>query len=166
MKKKLGFNHIDLATTNMAATRAFYEDILGFKVVRHDVVKRQGYEGYSEHVFFDCGNGQLIAFSGAEHSPGRWPANLDTSINKPLGLPGAPYHFAFEAESVENLHALKADLEKHGVAVRGVRDHEGWCSSIYFLDPNGLQMEYCCLTRELTSDDAKPQERYGSSDRA
>jgi len=160
MKKNLGFNHIDLATNNMAATRAFYEGILGFPVVRADRVEREGSPGYSEHVFFDCGGGQMIAFASAEHAPGRWPANLDTSINKGLGMPGATYHFAFEAGSLENLLALKADLESKGVKVRGVEDHEGWCRSIYFLDPNGLQMEFCCLSRELNEDDAKPQVRF------
>ena len=70
------------------------------------------------------------------------------------------YHFAFEAGSLENLLALKAALEQHGVAVRGVEDHEGWCRSIYFTDPNGLQLEYCCLARELNADDARPQVRF------
>ena len=116
MKKKLGFNHIDLATKNMAATRAFYEGILGFPVVRHDRVTREGSDGYSEHVFFDCGGGQMIAFASAEHAPGRWPEDLDTGINKGLGLPGATYHFAFEAGSLENLIALKEELEAKGVA--------------------------------------------------
>ena len=27
-------------------------------------------------------------------------------------------------------------------------DH-GWCKSIYFKDPNHLQLEYCCLTEEF-----------------
>ena len=158
-EKRLGFNHIDLATKDMAKTRAFYEDILGFPVVRSDIVELEA-GGYAEHVFFDCGAGQMIAFASAEHAPGRWPADLDTGINKGLGLPGATYHFAFEAGSIENLHALKADLERHGVKVRGVEDHEGWCRSIYFNDPNGLQMEFCVLSRPLTEEDARPTVRF------
>lgn len=157
--RKLGFNHIDLATKDMAATRAFYEGILGFPVVRSDIVELE-VGGSAQHVFFDCGGGQMIAFASAENAPGRWPAELDTGINKGLGLPGAVYHFAFEAGSLENLNALKASLESHGVAVRGVEDHEGWCRSIYFIDPNGLQLEYCWLSRPLNEDDAKPQVRF------
>jgi hypothetical protein len=38
-------------------------------------------------------------------------------------------------------------------------DH-GWARSIYFKDPNGLQLEYCCLMRELTENDARMQERF------
>ncbi len=154
-----GFNHIDLATKDMAATRAFYEGILGFPAVRSDIVELES-GGAAEHVFFDCGNGQMIAFASAEKAPGAWPADLDTGINKGLGLPRGVYHFAFEAGSLENLQAIKASLEAKGVAVRGVEDHEGWCRSIYFTDPNGLQLEYCCLSRQLTEDDAKPQVRF------
>jgi catechol 2,3-dioxygenase-like lactoylglutathione lyase family enzyme len=153
--KNLGFNHIDLATKDMAATRAFYEGILGFPVVRSDIIEFEG-QGQAQHVFFDCGDGQMIAFATSD----RMPKDLDTSINKGLGLQGAVYHFAFEAKSLENLKALKASLEAKGVAVRGVEDHEGWCRSIYFTDPNGLQLEYCCLSRKLTEDDAKPQVRF------
>jgi catechol 2,3-dioxygenase-like lactoylglutathione lyase family enzyme len=154
MKSK-GFSHIDLATKDMAATRAFYEGILGFPVVRSDVIEFEA-GGRAEHVFFDCGNGQMIAFA---HSA-RFPETLDTGINKGLGLPNGVYHFAFEAGSLEGLLDLKARLEKHGVKVRGVEDHEGWCRSIYFMDPNGLQLEYCCLSRPLTEEDARPQVRF------
>ena len=151
----LGFNHIDLATKDMAATRAFYEGILGFPVVRSDIVEFEG-RGQAQHVFFDCGGGQMIAFASSDNMP----ADLDTGINKGLGLPRGVYHFAFEAGSPENLDKLKTALEAAGVKVRGVEDHEGWCRSIYFTDPNGLQLEYCCLTRRLTEDDARPQVRF------
>jgi hypothetical protein len=38
-------------------------------------------------------------------------------------------------------------------------DH-AWAKSIYFRDPNGLSLEYCCLTRNLTEDDATMQDRF------
>jgi catechol 2,3-dioxygenase-like lactoylglutathione lyase family enzyme len=153
--KNSGFNHIDLATKDMAATRAFYEGILGFPVVRSDIIEFEA-GGAAEHVFFDCGNGQMIAFA---HSA-RFPDDLDTGINKGLGLPNGVYHFAFQADTPAALLELKTALEKKGVAVRGVEDHEGWCRSIYFMDPNGLQLEYCCLSRALNEDDARPQVRF------
>jgi len=159
MPVRLGFNHIDLATKDMGATIDFYTNVLGFPVVRSDRIERET-GGYSEHVFFDAGGGQMIAFAGAEHVPNRFPKDLDTGINRGLGVPDGVYHFAFEAGSVEALHALKAELEQRGVKVRGVEDHEGWCKSIYFRDPNGLQMEYCHVVRELTEDDARPQVRF------
>ena len=39
-------------------------------------------------------------------------------------------------------------LRGKGVDVTDVVDH-GWCKSIYFRDPNYLQLEYCVVTEEL-----------------
>ena len=154
----LGFNHIDLATRDMAATRAFYEGILGFPVVRGDIMEFEEV-GQIQHLFFDIGGGQLIAFMSGEDA-NSFPDGFDTGINRGLGLPDGVYHFAFEAGSPEQLADTKTRLEDAGIKVRGIVDHEGWCQSIYFKDPNGLQLEYCCLTREFNADDAIPQVRF------
>lgn len=45
------------------------------------------------------------------------------------------------------------------VEVADIVDH-GWARSIYFKDPNGLSLEYCCIVRNLTEDDATMQERF------
>jgi glyoxylase I family protein len=158
MTRSLGFNHIDLATKDMAATRTFYEDVLGFPLVRADLVEL-GDKGNMQHFFFDIGNGQLIGFMSGEDVAG-WPKDFDTSINKGLGLMQGVYHFAFDCGSLEALEATKVHLESHGVTVRGPVDHEGWSKSIYFEDPNGLQLECCHLTRAFNADDARPQVRF------
>ena len=44
--------------------------------------------------------------------------------------------------------------------VNGPVNHEGWSKSIYFHDPNGLQLEVCHLLRAFTADDAVPQVRF------
>ena len=41
-----------------------------------------------------------------------------------------------------------------GVEVTPVVDHE-WAKSIYFNDPNGIMLEYCCYVRGLGEDDAE-----------
>jgi catechol-2,3-dioxygenase len=42
-------------------------------------------------------------------------------------------------------------------------DHE-WAQSIYFHDPNGISLEYCCLTRDVgTEDDVTMQVRVERS---
>ena len=146
----LGFNHIDLATRDMQATRDFYEGVLGFPVVRGDIMDIENV-GQIQHLFFDIGGGQLIAFMSGEDAQS-FPGEFDTGINRGLGLPDGVYHFAFEAGSPEQLEAIKTRLEDAGIKVRGVVDHEGWCQSIYFKDPNFLQLEYCCLTRELETE--------------
>ena len=49
-------------------------------------------------------------------------------------------------------------MRAKGLQVTDIVDH-GWAKSIYFSDPNGLSLEYCCLVRDLTEDDARMQER-------
>jgi glyoxylase I family protein len=158
MTARLGFNHIDLGTKDMEATRAFYEDVLGFPLVRADLVEL-GDKGCMKHFFFDIGNGQLLGFMSGEDVED-YPRDFDSGINKGLGLARGVYHFAFDSDSPESLEATKAHLESHGVKVRGPMDHEGWSQSIYFEDPNGLQLECCCLLRAFNADDAVPQVRF------
>lgn len=156
--KGLGFNHIDLGTRDMEATRAFYEGVLGFPLVRADLFEI-GDKGRMKHFFFDVGGGQLLGFMSGEEVEG-YPKDFDAGINKGLGLAQGVYHFAFEADSLETLEATKRQLEAHGIEVRGPVDHEGWSKSIYFLDPNGIQLECCHLTRRFDADDAVPRVRF------
>ena len=158
MLKTRGLNHIDLGTRNMEATRAFYEDLLGFPLVRADLVEI-GDNGTLKHFFFDIGNGQLMGFMSGEDVNG-YPKDFDAGINKGLGLAPGVYHFAFDAETEQDLLRISDQLRSNGVDVRGPVDHEGWCKSIYFRDPNGLQLEVCHSTRPLVADDAIPRVRF------
>jgi hypothetical protein len=89
-----------------------------------------------------------------------YPGDFDAGINRGLGLSPGVYHFAFDAESESDLTRIKAHLEAHGVEVRGPHDHEGWSKSIYFRDPNGLQLEVCHMLRQFVADDAIPRVRF------
>ncbi len=158
MLKTRGFNHIDLGTKDMEATRAFYEDLLGFPLVRADLVEIAD-QGRMKHYFFGVGNGQLMGFMSGE-DVGGFPKDFDTSINQGLGLPPGVYHFAFDAETENDLLRIKQSLVSNGVEVNGPVDHEGWSKSIYFRDPNGLQLEVCHLLRAFEPDDAVPRVRF------
>ena len=87
------------------------------------------------------------------------PAKYDAGINRGLGVPAGFYHFAFEAGSAAGLAEKRDELRAKGVEVTEIVDH-GWAQSIYFKDPNGLSLEYCCMVRNLTEDDATMQERF------
>src|SRR5258708_12364840 len=89
-----GFSHIGLSTLDLDKTRAFYQDVLGFKPVVADTLRIQE-GGHLRHVFFDVGRDQLLAFMEANDMPGV-PAKYDAGINRGLGVPAAFYHFAFE----------------------------------------------------------------------
>ena len=152
-----GFSHIGLSTLDLDKTRDFYERVLGFPAVRCDVIKvTEG--GEIRHAFFDTGAGQLMAFMEAREVPGV-PARYDAGINRGLGVPSVFYHFAFEAGSEAALQDKRRELAAKGVDVTDVVDHD-WAKSIYFKDPNGIQLEYCCFTRNLNENDARMQDRF------
>ena len=158
-----GFSHIGLSTLDLDKTRDFYENILGFKVVVADTIKiKEG--GSIRHIFLDTGRDQLIAFMEPRGVPGV-PVEYDAGINRGLGVPAAFYHFAFEAGSESGLEEKRRELIGKGVQVTDVVDH-AWAKSIYFKDPNGLSLEYCCLSRNFTEDDAKMQDRFTISIKA
>ncbi len=152
-----GFSHIGLSTLDLDATRDFYENTLGFKAVRCDIITvKEG--GQIRHIFFDTGRDQLIAFMEPRGVPGV-PADYDAGINRGLGVPSAFYHFAFEAGSEAALEEKRNELLAKGIDVTEVVDHD-WAKSIYFKDPNGIQLEYCCFTRNLNANDARMQGRF------
>ena len=155
-----GFSHIGLSTLDLDRTRDFYERVLGFKAVRCDIIKvKEG--GQIRHIFFDTGRDQLLAFMEARGVPGV-PAHYDAGINRGLGVPSAFYHFAFETGSEAGLVEKRRELIAKGVEVTDVVDHD-WAKSIYFKDPNGLQLEFCCFTRELNANDSWMQDRFETS---
>ena len=151
MTKKLasrgkGLHHVGLATHDMEATLDFYERVLGFPAVVCEMIDPPT-GGVIRHGFVDAGNGELFAFMEANDVRGV-PADYDPGINRGLGIRGGMFHFAFRADDVADLEKKRDELREKGVEVTDVVDHR-WCKSIYFLDPNGLQLEFCCLTEEL-----------------
>ena len=74
-------------------------------------------------------------------------------------MPPAFYHLALEAGSEAGLAQMRDELRAKGIDVTEIVDHD-WAKSIYFKDPNGLMLEYCCLPRELNQNDATMQDRF------
>src|SRR5207247_9282388 len=102
-----GLSHVGLSTLDMDRTRAFYEGVLGFTAVRCDTMQvKEG--GQIRHVFFDAGDGQLLAFMEPRGVPGV-PAEYDAGINRGLGLPDMLYHFAFHLGSLEAHQAQRPE---------------------------------------------------------
>lgn len=145
-----GISHVGLSTRDMEATIAFYERVLGCRRVSEDRIRiLEG--GSLRHVFFEVGEGQFVAFIEPHDAPGFAP-DYDTGINRGLGVPNAVYHLALRVNSVDQLEARRRQLEESGVAVSPIVDL-GAGKSIYFQDPNGLQLEFCCQTRAFVEAD-------------
>lgn len=152
-----GFSHIGLSTLDLDKTREFYEGVLGFRAARCDIIAvKEG--GRIRHIFFDTGRDQYIAFMEARGVAGI-PEEYDAGINRGLGTPDAFHHFAFECGSESALIEKRDALRAKGIEVTDLVDHD-WAKSIYFKDPNGLLLEFCCMTRELNHDDATMQLRF------
>src|SRR5271167_4909008 len=146
-----GFSHLGLSTLDLDKTRAFYEGVLGFEPVGADTITiEEG--GHLRHMFFDVGGGQLIGFLELNGVP-NVPAKYDAGINGGLGVPAAFYHFAFEAGSTAALAGKRDELRNKGVETTDIVDH-GLAQSIYFKDPNGLSLEYCCVVGNRLEGDA------------
>ncbi len=141
-----GLHHIGLATHDMEKTLSFYESVLGFPAVVCEMIHPET-GGAIRHAFLDTGNGELFAFMECNEVEGV-SDDFDAGINRGLGIGGGMFHFAFRVDDVAELEAKRTDLIAKGVEVGSVIDH-GWCKSIYFKDPNSLQLEFCCLTQEL-----------------
>jgi len=74
-----------------------------------------------------------------------------TEISTGLWLPPWANHIAFNSVDVDD---LKVRLERWiDYGLDCVRIDHGWCTSIYADDPNGITVEFCTSTRELTRDD-------------
>ena len=141
-----GLHHIGLATHDMESTLDFYENVLGFPAVVCETIEPET-GGAIRHAFFDVGEGELIAFMEANEIEGV-SRDFDTGINRGLGSGSGMIHFAFKVADPNELAKKQVELSEKGIAVRGIVDH-GWCQSIYFRDPNFVQLEFCCLTAEL-----------------
>lgn len=144
----MAFHHVALATNDMAATHAFYTDVMGFRLAKA-VVNETPDGGWAKHVFYDTGDGELIAFWEL-HDP-TIPA-FDPAISEGLGLPAWVNHLAFRSPSLDDLAARRDALVAKGQIVVEI-DH-GFCRSVYVTDPNRVLVEFCADTRPLDDDDA------------
>jgi catechol 2,3-dioxygenase-like lactoylglutathione lyase family enzyme len=136
-----GLCHFAYPCRDAEETRAFYEDVLGLPLVhcmQVDSVPSTGEAGPYAHIFFEMGDGSYIAFF--DLGKGELPKTVTNT-------PSWVLHLALEVDSLEEVMAAKARLERAGVEVRGVVDH-GFISSIYFFDPNGLRLELTTRTEE------------------
>ncbi len=158
--KRTGVHHLGLVTLDIDRTIDFYTNKVGWKIAWCDLMKPRG-GGLVKHVFFDTGDGSYISFMSPQKMPGV-PVEFSTDMNTPAGLPGFFYHFAFWADSVEDLEKKRAELARKGVEVTNIADHE-WAKSIYFRDPNGMLLEYCATVRELGEEDKVMRDRSATN---
>ncbi len=149
----MAFNHVAFATRDLAATHAFYTEVMGFRLAKVVAAPTESPGGWAKHVFYDTshqGGKGMIAFWEL-HDP-KIGDDFPTAISSALGLPAWVNHLAFDAATLDDLAEHRERWRAHGHTVVEV-DHE-FCVSIYITDPNGILVEFCCDTRPLDERDA------------
>jgi catechol 2,3-dioxygenase-like lactoylglutathione lyase family enzyme len=162
-----GINHLALVCRDMAETVAWYEDVLGMKLVKTLVLPG----GRGQHFFLDMGNGvDGIAFFWFPDAPEGVPGE---SIQGRDGMSaiGSVNHIAFDV-APEKMDEYRERLRAKGVRVTEVINHanslEGghkpdydattdngdvFIRSMYFRDPNGTMLEFAAWTKQLDGTD-------------
>jgi glyoxylase I family protein len=120
-----GVHHLALICADPETTIGFYQDLLGFPLV--ELFENRDYPG-STHFFFDIGNRNMLAFFDF---PG---LGLEPV---PEGL-GGVQHVAISV-TPETFEEAKRRLEDAGITYLG--PDMGVHESIYFKDPDGIQVE-------------------------
>jgi glyoxylase I family protein len=128
----LHVDHFAFACRDPQATRDFYENLLGMPLVTalvfEDDIVMKG-ETYC-HFFFEMADGNFIAFF--DHT-----GMFEEKDFEPKS--GFHHHVAFEVSSDEMVQNYRRKLEAAGVPTNYI-DH-GQYHSIYFTDPNGINLE-------------------------
>lgn len=117
-----GVHHLALLSSDVEATIAFYQGMLGFPLT--ELFENRDYQG-STHFFFDIGNGNALAF-----------------FDFP-GLDLGPY-----AEVLGSMHHLAISIDrpaweaaKTKLDAAGIEYHIEGDASIYFSGPDGERLE-------------------------
>lgn len=166
-----GVNHLALVCSDMARTVDFYEGILGMPLVK--TIKLPADLG--QHFFFDCGNGDCLAFFWFPNAPAAAPG-----VSAPAARPdtgeltsaiGSMNHIAFNVP-LDQIDGYAAKLRAAGVECSDVTNHDDsewgiskemhpgvFVRSIYFQDPDGILLEFAAWTRALKPSDVahKPE---------
>jgi catechol 2,3-dioxygenase-like lactoylglutathione lyase family enzyme len=159
-----GINHLALVCSDMARTVDFYTNVLGMPLI-----KTLEIPGGAQHFFFDCGNGDSVAFfwfPGAPgHAPGIAAAGEMPGGGSIVSAHGSMNHLAFDVP-VDKFDEYLDKLRAKGVAISPVLNHDDsettvsaelhdgvFVRSVYFRDPDGILLEFACWTKTFGPDD-------------
>lgn len=133
------FHHVAFRCRDAAQTRAFYEGILGMPMTAGLALNEiSGTATPLEymHIFFQLGDGNYLAFFDTPDTATEEHFKKRSGFNR---------HIAIETGSVEDLAVFREKLNAHGIECWGPLDH-GFVKSLYFYDPNGINVEITART--------------------
>jgi catechol 2,3-dioxygenase-like lactoylglutathione lyase family enzyme len=124
-----GLGEIALRVEDLAGMTAFYETVVGLKLLRQfpNAAFFQIADGFAGHT-------QVLAlFDRTSEADYRGLSRQQTTMD----------HFAFEI-ALDDYAAEKARLEGLGIAIETAEHAWVHWRSLYFLDPEGNQVEFVC----------------------
>jgi catechol-2,3-dioxygenase len=133
-------NHAVLYVRDVAVTREFYENVLGFKTLIWAPGRAAFFQASGSTNDHDLGTFQIGSGAG--------PSQAGRSS---VGL----YHLAWEVDTLAELQRIRGVLQERNALV-GATDHVT-TKALYAQDPDGIEFEVCwlvpadLLTDELTS---------------
>ena len=155
-----GLHHLALVCKDMERTVAFYTQVLGLTL-------KKGFDlpGYGQHFFFDMGNGSELAFFWFNDAEPAQPgvAAVKNIVGSRQGnissAHGSMNHVAFSV-AAEDIAAYREQRMAKGVDCPPIVPHDDvvtgtdaadypeaqqkpWLQSFYFLDPDGIMLEFC-----------------------
>jgi catechol 2,3-dioxygenase-like lactoylglutathione lyase family enzyme len=142
----MAFHHVAIATRDLKRSHRFYSDAIGFALVHVEVISTPG-EGWARHVFYDSGEGGLLALFDLHDAT---ITDYRTDLSTGLGLPAWVNHIAFAVAGPGDLDVRRQRLLAHGHDCM-VIDH-GHSVSLYATDPNGIVIEFCAEVRSIVSE--------------
>ncbi|MDZ7676651.1 MAG: VOC family protein [Acidimicrobiales bacterium] len=126
-----GIQHVGLTVTDVEASCAWYERVLGLQRQFQEAHHHSDQGGYAVVL----GTSDMSLNVGLDHHPANGGESFDATRT---GLD----HVCFSVESVEALDRWAAHLDRQGVAHSGAYPMEGMpISLLTFLDPDGIQVE-------------------------
>lgn len=128
-----GFNHIATLTSNMDLTVRFYEQAFD-AVVTFEVPKS---EDHPWMKILDLGGGAALNVFEV-------PAEEIIGDRRRQGGRGAIDHYALAVDSRASLEAVRERLIAAGAQEVGDIQRLGDELSLFFRDPDGMELEVCC----------------------
>jgi catechol 2,3-dioxygenase-like lactoylglutathione lyase family enzyme len=127
-----GFNHVATLTTDLDRLVTFYVEAFGAEVMS----KTDATDDHPRGAMLDLGGGGSLAVSEAR-------AEDIVGDRGRMGGRGAIDHFAVALDSLETLEATRDRLRDLG-ADTGEIQRLGSEWSLFFRDPDGMELEVCC----------------------
>jgi catechol 2,3-dioxygenase-like lactoylglutathione lyase family enzyme len=142
-----GVHHLALVCKDMRATHEFYTNVMKMPLTCAITVPPYPDED-AMHLFYDMGGGNQLAFFWFREAPEAIVGQAHPENVAAVNAHGSMHHIAFSVDTEEEVLAWREHLKSMRVKVTPMIDHE-FCKSIYFADPDGMQLEISYWVRAL-----------------